>query len=463
MKAPNLPAARPSDLYRAWWCRLLLCMALGVWPGRETPAGESSGDLLTAIAQIRTDMPKSGSEGFVPPTTGQLAPWRTVIEAMWNRQWDTASNLVAASFPSYDLIRFTDTGYSNRVYYLLRELVPVTNGWGTVIVNPGFERDLAIEVPHPVYDLATANEGADMFRRTGARVFVMAGTHRCADAAVSPCDGTSTACGDGVYHISDMAHYLPTCFQTTHEFAASHSPALYAVSVHGHADAACPDIFLSNGRGTNTTALLAAIKASVLAAGGLTVAEAGDGSSACTLTGGTNVQGRFTNGSPEPCSQPAPTATGHFIHIEQRSLVRTNFVEYSKLIAALNANLPLADTDADGLPNAWEIAHNLDPYNPGDATGDMDGDGTTNRDEYLAGTDPRDATSMLRITEFALGQVAFPTVSGRTYRVEYADTLCTNCWSILTNELFGTGSPLQISDPTASQAPRRFYRIGTQP
>ena len=177
------------------------------------------------------------------------------------------------------------------------------------------------------------------------------------------------------------------------------------------------------------------------------------------LTGGTDVQGRFSNGSPDPCTQAASGVTGQFIHIEQSRLVRTNFVEYSKLIAALNANLPLADTDGDNMPNAWETAHGLDLYNPSDATEDPDGDGQSNRDEYFAGTNPRDAASVLRVTEIAVGQITFPTVSGRTYRVESATALCTNCWNVLTNGLFGTGAPLQVLDPTASQSSQRFYRV----
>jgi len=53
------------------------------------------------------------------------------------------------------------------------------------------------------------------------------------------------------------------------------------------------------------------------------------------------------------------------------------------------------DADDDYLPDAWESQHNLDPLDNGlnDLTrqgerGDFDGDGLTNREEYLLGTDP---------------------------------------------------------------------------
>jgi hypothetical protein len=44
---------------------------------------------------------------------------------------------------------------------------------------------------------------------------------------------------------------------------------------------------------------------------------------------------------------------------------------------------PPADSDLDGMPDAWEIAHGLDP-NTASNNGDYDNDGFTNLEEYLA-------------------------------------------------------------------------------
>jgi large repetitive protein len=46
------------------------------------------------------------------------------------------------------------------------------------------------------------------------------------------------------------------------------------------------------------------------------------------------------------------------------------------------------DGDQDGMPDAWETAHGLNPGSAGDASGDVDGDGISNLDEFLAASNP---------------------------------------------------------------------------
>jgi len=49
---------------------------------------------------------------------------------------------------------------------------------------------------------------------------------------------------------------------------------------------------------------------------------------------------------------------------------------------------PYKDTDGDGLPDAWERKHKLNPADSSDASADTDGDGYTNIEEFLNGTEP---------------------------------------------------------------------------
>lgn len=49
---------------------------------------------------------------------------------------------------------------------------------------------------------------------------------------------------------------------------------------------------------------------------------------------------------------------------------------------------PYKDSDGDGMPDWWEIKYGLDPNDPSDANGDMNGDGYTNIEMFINGIDP---------------------------------------------------------------------------
>ncbi|MBP8302834.1 MAG: DUF3826 domain-containing protein [Phycisphaerae bacterium] len=49
---------------------------------------------------------------------------------------------------------------------------------------------------------------------------------------------------------------------------------------------------------------------------------------------------------------------------------------------------PCTDTDKDGMPDAWEARHGLDPKDPSDAARDCNGDGYTNIEKYIHAIDP---------------------------------------------------------------------------
>jgi pectate lyase len=71
--------------------------------------------------------------------------------------------------------------------------------------------------------------------------------------------------------------------------------------------------------------------------------------------------------------QEVRTRTGRIIHAP------ADVGGYPKLAGAE----PPPDADHDGMPDAWEIAHELDPHDPSDAAKDADGDGYTNLEAYL--------------------------------------------------------------------------------
>ncbi len=120
------------------------------------------------------------------------------------------------------------------------------------------------------------------------------------------------------------------------------------------------------------------------------------------------------------------------------------------------------DTDGDGLPDTWETANGLNSNDSADAHANPDGDGADNTFEFHAGTNPRDASSFLHLR--AAGQTTagqalrFPSVSGKSYRIEFSEDLA--AWQPLGDSLSGTGEDIEVTDPGVVPGHRRYYRAG---
>jgi type VI secretion system Hcp family effector len=79
------------------------------------------------------------------------------------------------------------------------------------------------------------------------------------------------------------------------------------------------------------------------------------------------------------------------------------------------------DDDNDGMPDSYEQAFGLNPL-VNDANGDLDGDGMTNYEEYVAGTDPGKATSNFRVSatqvDATTARLTWTSAAGKTYEVK---------------------------------------------
>ena len=58
---------------------------------------------------------------------------------------------------------------------------------------------------------------------------------------------------------------------------------------------------------------------------------------------------------------------------------------------------PYQDADDDGMPDAWETEHGLNPHDASDSSGDANGDGYTNIEDFLNGLDPTAAKTAWKV------------------------------------------------------------------
>lgn len=126
------------------------------------------------------------------------------------------------------------------------------------------------------------------------------------------------------------------------------------------------------------------------------------------------------------------------------------------------------DSDSDGLPDEWEIAHGLNPLTPADATLDSDSDGLSNLAEFLSGTSPTNASDKLSLSLNAINgslSLELNAKANHSYSILVSDDVTTKSWTKLTDIPSNPSSqivqtPLNPASTTTSSA-SRFYRVVT--
>lgn len=171
---------------------------------------------------------------------------------------------------------------------------------------------------------------------------------------------------------------------------------------------------------------------------------------------------------------PKPANLSAFTHVASgyynSNAPQGDAVRIFNYVRPVRTALATDDTVGDGIPNAWRAQYfggNGTSTNGNScATCDFDHDGTSNYQEYIADTNPTNASSVFQI-QGASNQtgidVYYQSSASRKYTLYYRTNLVLGGWTNVPTQtaVAGSGGVDKLTDPRPSPE-QRLYRIGVQ-
>ncbi len=186
----------------------------------------------------------------------------------------------------------------------------------------------------------------------------------------------------------------------------------------------------------------------------------------CVATGAAPIHYRWLRNNTTYVAQTTST-TLTVTNMQTNTFFRLAITNLAGSTSTTNITVTvLRDSDGDGVPDNWEIAHGMITNSAADGLLDNDNDGMINRDEYFAGTRPNDSNSVLRVSMlFTNGApLQFTAQSNILYTIQYRTNLDGSVWQTLSNVAPAPGvRPILFDSPPGTTNGPRYLRVLVPP
>jgi hypothetical protein len=295
------------------------------------PLPYASGNLWTEISSYPV-----GTYTWASTSSSRRSQWSDLLGDILSGDWTTTYSRGVLTM-GLDIEAFHDT-VSGRDFIIVHD---GSNGEGVYAFDPHVTvaDPYMIEVPYPVEDANTLQQGVELLRQVpDSWALLVGGSPRCSSPTPGPCSGTTSACAGSPegFRLSDVAHNQYTIFHVVHVELQTYDPSSIAFMLQAKSDApGSDDIYVSDGTTLDGTVPSLGLSArfrntldSRFSAYSSTIVSCNDpadgvgvpSETTCQTTG---VQGRWTNGSTtNPCSLPADHSEHRFVVIEQSATIR---------------------------------------------------------------------------------------------------------------------------------------------